>query len=428
MIDTNGAASGMRSRAWRWHFLAALWVIPFVLWQSATGTLYLWSQQWADAQHPELRFVESSTRIATLDEQIAAARTAMPGSRITGVTVSADPKRSTLVTFNDARDLTVAVFVDPHGGQLLGKLDAWQWPYGWSRKLHGGWPLGQVGSWMLEIGACWTIVMVLTGLYLWWPRDGRRLRQILLPRFGAGTRVLWRDLHACVAVWISALLVAFLFTAMPWTSFWGEAVLRPVQQALGQQTPAAAGFAPVFAAASASPRKASLDDMLDAARADNMQGDVMLYMVDGPPNSALSLRSMRGRAALERYALFDRNTGAAMASADWNDFPVMAKAIATGVDLHEGSYFGGFGPWINTAFVAVLVWLSVTGFMAWWRRKPAHAIGVPARPRHARWPLWLKITAVLLCLLLPLLAISALLLWCVETFGLWLLNKREVAE
>jgi uncharacterized iron-regulated membrane protein len=29
---------------WRWHFLAALIVIPFVLWQATTGTLYLWSE------------------------------------------------------------------------------------------------------------------------------------------------------------------------------------------------------------------------------------------------------------------------------------------------------------------------------------------------------------------------------------------------
>ena len=39
---------------WRWHFLAALLVIPFVLWQSTTGTLYLWSEWWMDQSHPAL--------------------------------------------------------------------------------------------------------------------------------------------------------------------------------------------------------------------------------------------------------------------------------------------------------------------------------------------------------------------------------------
>ena len=48
----------LRRRAWRWHFLAAVLVIPFVLWQSITGTLYLWSESWVDQVHTDLRFVE----------------------------------------------------------------------------------------------------------------------------------------------------------------------------------------------------------------------------------------------------------------------------------------------------------------------------------------------------------------------------------
>jgi hypothetical protein len=37
--------------------VAALLVIPFVLWQSTTGTLCARSQAWADAARLELRFV-----------------------------------------------------------------------------------------------------------------------------------------------------------------------------------------------------------------------------------------------------------------------------------------------------------------------------------------------------------------------------------
>lgn len=32
-------------RLWRWHFYAAFLVIPFVLMQSITGTLYLWHDE-----------------------------------------------------------------------------------------------------------------------------------------------------------------------------------------------------------------------------------------------------------------------------------------------------------------------------------------------------------------------------------------------
>jgi len=41
-------AGRLYARLWRWHLLAALLVIPFVLWQSTTGTIYLWSESWMD--------------------------------------------------------------------------------------------------------------------------------------------------------------------------------------------------------------------------------------------------------------------------------------------------------------------------------------------------------------------------------------------
>jgi PepSY-associated TM region len=65
---------------WRWHFLAALIVIPFVLWQSTTGTLYLWSEWWMDVRHPELRFVHEGSTQALPSAQIAAALAALPAT------------------------------------------------------------------------------------------------------------------------------------------------------------------------------------------------------------------------------------------------------------------------------------------------------------------------------------------------------------
>lgn len=331
----------MRRRAWRWHFLAALLVIPFVLWQSATGTLYLWSEAWVDQRHPDLRFVEPAPRQVSLDVQLRAARDFQPGAKVANVLLPADPARSTQVTFAAANGLPLAVFVDPHRGVVLGSLEGAAWPVGWTRSLHGGWPLGDAGSWLLELGACWTIVMVLSGLYLWWPRDGRGWRA-LLPRLRSGRWTFWRDLHSCVAVWFSLLIVLFLFTALPWTSFWGNKVLVPVQQALGQQGPRAAGFAPVFAGGAAT-EAGSLQQMLEQARARGMAGDLMFYMLDGPPGSAVSLRSVAAKASDERYLLLDRADAKVIDDTGWSSFPLMAKTVATGVKLHEADYFGRSG-------------------------------------------------------------------------------------
>jgi uncharacterized iron-regulated membrane protein len=259
--------------------------------------------------------------------------------------------------------------------------------------------------------------MVLSGLYLWWPRDGRAFWRAFVPRLGKGGWTFWRDLHACVAVWFSLLLVVFLFTALPWTSFWGTRVLQPLERITQQGAPAAAGFAPVFLSSSATQGTASLQAMLEQSRARGMQGDLVFYMLDGPPGSAISVRNVRPRASQQTYLLLDRKDASVLAEAGWKDFPLVARTVATGVSIHEGDFFGRIGPWLNTLFASALVWISFIGFMAWWRRKPAHAMGTP--PRASRpWPLGLKVGSVALFALLPLLALSAALLWLVER--LWL--------
>lgn len=417
-------------RFWRWHFWAAFLVIPFVLLQSTTGTLYLWHDEWADWAHPALRFVGPGATPASLDSQVAAARAAQPHAHATTLRLSDDPRRSTQVIFgghhgegDDA--LPFAVFVDPYRAQVLGTLGAWQWMPGWSRKIHGGWPLGDAGSWLLELGACWAVVMILTGLYLWWagrastPRDARGIAASLLPRTGQGPRVFVRDLHAGVAVLFSLVILVFLLTALPWTTFWGERVLRPVQAMLGQPSP----FADAARARSTplpGVRPASLDEAVALARAQGVTGDLEIRL-DAPtqPDAATSIRNLAPRASQETAVAIDRYSRETLVHTTWEDYPPIPRAVATGVDLHEGTFFGRSNQWLNTALSVALVWLSTTGLLSWWWRRPRAGRAGLAAPARLPAALPRPVLAVAggLCIALPLLGASVLALWALD--GAW---------
>ena len=407
-------------RMWRWHFWSAFLVIPFVLLQSTTGTLYLWHEEWADWAHPELRFVAPGTVPASLEAQVAAARAWQPHARPSTLRLSADPRRSTLVLFGDhhgqADALPVPVFVDPYRAQVLGSLPAWHWMPGWSRRIHGGWPLGDAGSWLLELGACWAIVMILSGLYLWWPRDGRGLVASLLPRRRLGRRVFVRDLHAGVAVLFALVILAFLVTALPWTKFWGERVLRPVQSALDQSSPF-----PLAAQARSKPlpgvAPADLDEAVTLARAQGVTGDLEIRLdAPGRRDAATSIRNLAPRASQETAIAIDRYSRATLVRTTWDDYPPIPRAVATGVDLHEGTFLGRANQWLNTAVSVGLVWLSITGLLSWWWRRPREGragLAVPAR-LPAPLPRPVLATAVGLCVALPLLGASVLALWLLD--------------
>ncbi len=400
-------------RFWRWHFYAAFLVIPFVLWQGITGVIYLWHGDIADQLWPQMRFASVGPQTASLDQQLAVVKQANDGLMPQSVIISADPQRSTQFVFGDSHGMSSPAFVDPYSGQYLGRVDANAWLPGLTRQLHGGWPLGKAGSWLLELGACWAIVMVLTGLYLWWPRSARGMAGVIYPRLRAGSRVFWRDLHAVVGIWFSGIFFAFLVTALPWTAFWGENVLRPLQQASGQIMPAAAGFGPLPASMQTpDSRPLQLQQAVDLARSQGLSADLMIRFRG--PEQPLQIRSQSGRSSNEEVLIIDRGGTQILGRAGWSDYPIVPKAIATGVDLHEGTFFGRANQWFNTLVVAALFWLVISGFIGWYKRRPSGGLAAPAKLAMP-WPGSLKLGAVGLCLAMPLLGISVVALWLTES-------------
>jgi uncharacterized iron-regulated membrane protein len=450
MNSTVQAHGRLYGRLWRWHFFAALIVIPFVLWQSVTGTLYLWSERWMDAAYPQLRFVEARSQTVPLSVQIRAALVsevgpsslAQPRARagtdqqthaagqqmhhaahhgagrsasgelaVQRILVPDDPARSTTVLMQKADGLPYPIFVNPYTGEVLGKLSAAAWLPGITRALHGGWPLGAPGSWLLELGDGWAIVMIATGLYLWWPR-GRGLNA-LWPRLHAERRVLLRDLHSCVAVWFAIAFVFFLISALPWTAFWGGTLLRTLESSTGQSSPA--GFSPGGASVSRMAEALQpVEQAVLAARAAGARGtlDVRLAPWGGAPVFITNVNVLPSE---DRTLLADAADGQIRGDYTNADLPVIPRFVAVGIHVHQGD-FGILSVWLNTAFAASLVWLSVTGLISWWMRRPARKLGVPPKV-GTRIPPGVIGGGVIACTVMPLLGASVLLIVLVDAIA-----------
>lgn len=274
-----------------------------------------------DAAHPELRFVSPGASQLLASEQIRAALNAVSqtspirggtsvdppqgvrpvsdlahhaivaesfGPAVQEILIPEDPHRSTIVLFQATSGLPHPVFVDAYRARVLGSLSTSAWLPGITRALHSGWPLGDPGSWLLETGAGWATVMLVTGLYLWWPRD-RGFLGGLWPRVHRGWRVLIRDLHSCVAAWFSIVFLFFLISALPWTAFWGGQVLARIESFTGQTSPA--GFSPGGASLSqVADALSSVDALVEGARRRGVRGTLA-----GPLARSTALRHQRAR-------------------------------------------------------------------------------------------------------------------------------------
>ena len=100
------------------------------------------------------------------------------------------------------------------------------------RDLHGLAIAGPIGNALIEIAAGWAIVLVVTGVVLWWPREGRPALALRRP---VRRRRFWRDFHASTGILASGVILFLAVTGMPWSVVWGANVQRWVgEQGLGR--------------------------------------------------------------------------------------------------------------------------------------------------------------------------------------------------
>ncbi|WP_028695547.1 PepSY-associated TM helix domain-containing protein [Pseudomonas cremoricolorata] len=443
------------SLAWRWHFYAGLFVAPFMIVLALTGIVYLFKPQLDPLLYRELMVVEAGEHRHNADHLLSQVQQAYPKGHIGQyLPPAADTRSAQFVVHDGGRELNV--FVDPYSAKLLGAQDGKRNLQAIARALHSELMIGTLGDRLIELAAGWGIVLVVSGLYLWWPR-GRR-SGVLWPRLNARGRVLWRDLHAVSGFWGAGLLLVMLLSGMTWTGLWGKqyaelwnrfpaAMWTDVPQsdrqagelnAAHRQTvpwalentpmPASGAHAEqaghgTHSSAPAAPQ-VSLQQVEDIASARHIEPGYSITLpttAEGVFTVSVFADDPRNDATLH----VDQYTGQVLADVRWHDYSPVARATELGVKLHEGKMFGPLNQIIVLLICLMILLGSVSGLVMWWMRRPAQGLGVP--PLRHDLPRWKAAIGVMLVLGLafPLVGVSMLLLWAFDSL---LLRRGRTAS
>ena len=219
----NTTSAGYRT-LWRWHFYAGLFVMPFLIVLAITGTLYCFQPQIEPLLYPHRLIVEpQATPRLTEDALLAKARAAMPANaRAVTAPIAGAPDRSTEFIFRLVDGEKQSVYLNPYSGEVLGTLSVEHRFMQVDRMLHRKLLLGKPGELLMELAACWTLVMIGTGVALWWPREKTSARAALVPRFSLQGRPFWKNLHAVMGIWLALGALVFVLSGLPWTGSWGQ--------------------------------------------------------------------------------------------------------------------------------------------------------------------------------------------------------------
>ncbi|WP_273381772.1 PepSY-associated TM helix domain-containing protein [Symbiobacterium thermophilum] len=157
--------------------------------------------------------------------QIEAVQKAYPDASITRYKPPFEADRSAEVGIS-GKDGLMTVFVNPYNGKILGDLKDDEEFMNKVRRLHGELMIGTTGDRLVEMASCWAMILLITGLYLWWPHNRKGIFGTLIPRFSKGKRMMLRDLHAVPAFWFSLFIAIFILTGLPWSGLWGDLIKR----------------------------------------------------------------------------------------------------------------------------------------------------------------------------------------------------------
>ena len=402
---------------WRWHFHAGMFCIPIVLVLALTGSIYLFKPQidaFADRGVDSL--VITGAR-ATPEQQISAAIASVPGSKLFVYEIPREADDAVRVHLYGADDTGLIVYVHPQTLAILKSVPHTHRVTEFVRTIHSNLLAGRTGSILIELAASWAIIMLGTGLYLWWPRDARGISGVIYPRLNRGRVVFWRDLHAVTGIWVSAFAMFLLVTALPWTVVWGaglektRALLTPEKKewaasaidehAQHRSEPVAAGLATAV----------SLDDIIQRVAPLGLEPPVRVYL----PNERAPFWRVRAETQNRprvRELELDARSGEVLRERNFGQKPAIDRVIGVGIAAHEGQLFG-LGNQLLGLFTALgLITMCISAVVMWWRRRPEGSLGLPA-PRVDGFRIRAPFRALIVCLgvLLPVLGASLLVLW-----------------
>lgn len=460
VVTPAAPSSSQRYRVvWRWHFYAGLFVAPVLLVLAITGSIYLFKEPFEQWRYQDVRTLSQPVTTALpLSEQIAAAQRAHPGAPVMSVIPPTSSDRTTRVILRGADSgpwaQGISVYVNPGTATVVGEIDDGATFMRVVRTIHGELMSGTIGDRVVEIAACWALILVATGTYLWWSSRGKNKKA------ARSARGRLRRLHTLTGAGGGAVVVFLVISGLPWSGVWGDGLQR-IQDRTGSTTPSAGDFphtsTPLSGDLSANPdakvpwaaerlpvppsqdghaghgashgvlRPGALpvENALAAAWPSirsclPSECDLKVLLPDGPQGVYTVVAEPRRDPSDAQTLHVDQYSGRVLVSYGWAEYGLLAKAVEQGVALHEGRRYGTANLLVMLGACLTIVTLVVTGTWMWWKRRPRGRAGAPARATDRRTAYGVMGIMAVLGLLFPLAGVTMAAVLLVD----WLALRR----
>jgi uncharacterized iron-regulated membrane protein len=353
-----------------------------VLLLGITGCLYAFSEEITSALRSDEIYVKEikETRLPPSELWKIAQQAIGKDKPLNSINIYSDPAKSVRfytyagseghLFYFDNIDHYLTAYVNPYTGEVLGIYDEEMDFFNIIKMLHWSLlldtPIGQpITGWATFI----FVVMLITGIILWWPKNKAARKQRLWFQWKDSTK--WRrknyDLHNIFGFYISTIAIIVAFTGMVWAFTWFQATVYVV----GSQS---------ISPPEIITEKSTFTDMGDKDAAFNKayavakekHADAGGYSFAYPADSLAAIdvyvQQYEGRYYVNHNMQFDQYTGKFLRERLHDEKNFGEKLIAANYDIHVGAILGLPGKILAFIISFVCAMLPVTGFLIWWGR------------------------------------------------------------
>jgi len=399
--------SNLNQWFWKWHFIAGVISLPFILILAVTGGIYLFKGDYEKPRQAHIKTVNAIGNPISYQEQWALAKKHMHKPPTAMVLPTSTTQATEFVTgrFSHKKSL----FIDPYTATVSGKISPQSSIMYTIRKLHGELLLGTYGTKIVELIASWMIVLIITGLYIWWPANGWNLKGFFIPRFNAGKRILFRDIHAITGFWISGLLLLVLAGGLPWTDIFGDN-FKWVQKTTNTGFPSTWSGHTLHSKPDVNVKALSLDEMVGIAKNLNLKGEVTLTLPQKETHVFSINNIIPNNLEAQKKYHFDQFSGKQILKHNWEDVGVLMRGRMWVMAFHQGEF--GLWNWWLMLFVAIaLATMSIAALFSYLKRKRKGDWSIPRVPDNFKIDYILTGIIVLLGIVFPLFGLSLVVLF-----------------
>ncbi|MEX1039583.1 MAG: PepSY domain-containing protein [Pirellulaceae bacterium] len=430
---------------WRWHFYAGMIVTPFLMVVTITGAIYMFAAETSDYIHQEKVFVESIAEPADYAAILMSAEDAIPGGKATRITMHADPWRTSVVSVTPPKEegekeergrrgRGTSVYVDPYTAkvrQIESGPDQVGAFFRTVLDIHRRLLAGTTGRIVVELCTTWTVILVISGFYLWWPRKKEKVKGVWIPRLSGNFYTVLRDLHTVPGIYLAPICMIILISGLFYTLVWGESFYYVTNPIIGsevvQEESESRGRRSKSDEAEESyvPPTFELQAAITKARELYPDRDVTLTLPSKSEDhyelSAINDYARGTYGAMDSTGLkLHRDSGEAMEMSDlWNNDRYWWHTWA--YPLHVGSVVGMTSKIIWLVACLILVAMPFTGIWMWWKRRPKGKTGFPATPIPGGVSMGVWGTIAVLCFILPTFGLSVLAIVLLD----WIVSRIQ---